>query len=161
MRTCEQVEGRAVIDFAYRGFKTKIAPAMDTSMAESDCVYCARYVAVCPVGALTYKPMAGKGRTFEINKKEVICTFCEAGCRFDLNYKGDKDIGISAKEPGTGRPLCLKGRLGLELLYADKPVSPMLKKNGEFVKVSWEEALGLEEFIGRIEHWKKEEGKGR
>ncbi len=150
VRTCEQVEDRQVINFAYRGFKTKIAPAMDTNLAESDCVSCGRCVAVCPVGALTYKSMAGKGRSYEIEKDQVTCSFCDAGCQFNLNYKAGKVIGVTAKEPGSGRPLCLKGRLGLELLYNEKPVAPMLKKDGAYVEVPWVEALGLEGVLEKL-----------
>lgn len=156
VRTCQAVPGRSVIDFGYRGFNTRVVTAMDVPLGESECVYCARCVAVCPVGALTYKPMAGKGRTWEIEKKTVTCTFCENGCTFDLNIKNGKVIGITAKEPGPGRPLCLKGRLGLELLYVDEPLTPMLKKDGQFVPVSWAEALGLEGVLSRI---KELEGK--
>lgn len=155
VRTCEQVSDRAVIDLSYRGFSTKVAPAMDTDLAESDCVYCARCLSVCPVGALTYKNMIGKGRTYEIRKEPVTCTFCDAGCKFEINYNGEKAIGITAKTPGNGRPLCLKGRLGLELLHVDDPVTPMLKKGDEFVEVSWAEALGLDGVLGKL----KEQGK--
>jgi len=154
--TCAQVEGRAVIDFTYRGFDTKIAPPMDTTLAESDCVYCGRCLAVCPVGALTYKRMAGKGRAWEIEKKPVICTFCDSGCLFDLNIKDGKVIGVTAGSPGQGRPLCLKGRLGLELLYCDDPADPLMKRDGEFVKVSWSDALGLDGVLDKI---RKIEGK--
>lgn len=150
VRTCEQVEDRQVIDFAYRGFKTKIAPAMDTSLAESACVSCARCVSVCPVGALTYKSMIGKGRAYEIKKEPVTCTFCDAGCQFDINYKEGKVIGVTARTPGEGRPLCLKGRLGLELLHNEKPLVPMLKKDGRYVEVPWAEALGLEEILEKL-----------
>ncbi len=150
VRTCEQVQDRAVIDFAYRGFNTKVAPPMNTDLAESDCVYCGRCVAVCPVGALTYKNLAGKGRTYEVRKEPVTCNFCDAGCKFNVVYKGDKAIGITAKVPGEGRPLCLKGRLGLELLKVDDPVTPMLKKDGEFVQVSWAEALGLDGVLKKL-----------
>jgi len=150
VRTCQAVAERAVIDFGYRGFQTKIVTAMDTDLAESDCVYCARCVAVCPVGALTYKPLAGKGRTWEITKQEVTCTFCDSGCKFDLNVKDGKVIGVTAKAPAPGRPLCLKGRLGLELRYVEEPLTPMLKKGGEFVPVSWAEALGLEEMLEKL-----------
>ena len=155
VRTCAQVEDRQIIDFAYRGFQTKVAPAMDTNLAESDCVSCARCIAVCPVGALSYTNLAGKGRTYEIAKKQVTCSFCEAGCQFDLNYKGDKVIGVSAKAPGQGRPLCLKGRLGMELRYSDQPLTPMLKKDGEYVEVSWPEALELEDVLSRLKELEK------
>jgi NADH dehydrogenase/NADH:ubiquinone oxidoreductase subunit G len=150
VRTCAQVEGRAVIDFAYRGFNTKIVPPMDTALGESDCVYCGRCVAVCPVGALTFKRMAGLGRTWEIVKEPVTCTFCESGCQFYLNIKDGKVIGITPGSPGPGRPLCLKGRLGLELIHCDSPVSPQLKKGEEFHEVTWAEALGLEAVLEKI-----------
>jgi len=155
VRTCEQVEDRQVINFAYRGFNTKVAPAMDTNLAESACVSCGRCVAVCPVGALTYKNLAGKGRTYEIRKEPVTCTFCEAGCQFDLNYKGDKVLGVPARETGEGRPLCLKGRLGLALLYSDEPLTPMRKKDDQFVEVSWAEALGMDAVLKKLEELKK------
>ena len=77
--TCNAVQERSVIDFAYRGFNTKIATAMDTPLKDSECVYCNRCVVVCPVGALTDKTMAGKGRAWELTKEKVTCTFCDAG----------------------------------------------------------------------------------
>jgi predicted molibdopterin-dependent oxidoreductase YjgC len=46
--------------------------------------------------------------------------------------------------------LCLKGRLGLELRYNDEPLKPMLKKDDQFVEVSWTEALGLEEIVSKL-----------
>ena len=155
VRICEQVPDRAVVALEYRGFNTKVAPPMDTDLAQSDCVYCARCLLVCPVGALTYKNMIGKGRQYEIRKEPVTCSFCDAGCTFDINYKGDKAIGITAKAPGNGRPLCLKGRLGLELLYVDDPMAPMLKKGDKFVLVSWAEALGLDDVLKKFKELKK------
>ena len=156
IRTCAEVEGRSVIDFAYRGFKTKVAPAMDVSLGDSSCVYCGRCVAVCPVGALSFKNLAGQGRTWELERQEVICKFCEAGCHFDLISKAGKVIAASPKSPGNGRPICLKGRLGLELLYCDQPAQPQIKRDGEFVEVSWAEALELNEVLEKL---KELEGK--
>ncbi|BBB89777.1 MAG TPA: 2Fe-2S iron-sulfur cluster-binding protein [Methylomusa anaerophila] len=147
---CQEVEGRAVIDFAHRGFNTIVTPAIDQSLGESDCVYCARCVAVCPVAALTYKPMAGKGRAWEFTKKSVTCKFCDSGCKFNLNIKDGKVVGVAAQPPGKSRPLCLKGRLGIELLYVDQPLAPMLKKDGEFVEVTWAEALNLDDVLEKL-----------
>jgi NADP-reducing hydrogenase subunit HndD len=150
VRTCGQVEERSVINFAYRGFKTKVAPALDSSLAESDCASCSRCVSVCPVGALTYKSMAGKARVWEVNKEQKTCSWCEAGCLFDVVRKDGKVISVTAKAPSDGKTLCLKGRLGMELRHNDQPPTPMLKKDGEFVKVPWTEALGLDDILDKL-----------
>jgi len=150
VRTCAQVADRQVIDFAYRGFNTRVATAMDESLGDSSCVYCGRCVAVCPVGALSFKNLEGKGRTWEIKKQPVICKFCDSGCEFDLNVKDGRVIGVTPRAPGEGRPLCLKGRLGLELLYTDEPFKPQLKVDGEFKEVSWVDALEIKEIIEKI-----------
>ncbi len=150
VRSCNDVEDRAVINFAYRGFKTKVAPALDSGLAESSCVSCSRCVAVCPVGALTYNSLAGKGRNWEVEKEQVTCGWCESGCLFDLVKKDGKVIGVVAKASGEGRPLCLKGRLGMELRYNDTPLKPMLKKDDEYVEVSWVEALGLDDILEKL-----------
>lgn len=150
VRTCSDVEDRAVINLAFRGFNTKVATALDSNLAESACVSCSRCVAVCPVGALTYKSLAGKTRSWEVAKEQVTCTWCEAGCNFDLLSKNGKPVGVVANAPSEGRPLCLKGRLGLELRYNDQPLTPMLKKDGEYVEVPWAEALGLDEIMEKL-----------
>lgn len=150
VRSCNAIPERSIIDFGYRGFSTKIVTAMDTSLAESDCVYCGRCVTVCPVGTLTWKPLAGQGRVWEISKQEVNCTFCDSGCVFELLSKNGKTIGVVPKTTDSGRPLCLKGRLGLELKYLDDPPAPQLKKSGEFVQVPWSEALGLEDILPKL-----------
>jgi predicted molibdopterin-dependent oxidoreductase YjgC len=105
---------------------------------------------VCPVGALGYNSLSGKARVWELDREQLTCTWCEAGCLFDLVRKDGKVVGVVAKAPGEGRPLCLKGRLGLELRYNDEPLKPMMKKDNEFVEVSWTEALGLDDIIEKL-----------
>lgn len=148
---CEAVTERSVIGFAYRGFNLKVATFMDTDLKDSTCVYCNRCVAVCPVGALMDKNMIGKGRDWQLAKEEVTCTFCESGCKFDLNFKNGKVVGITAKSPAHGRPLCLKGRIGSDFRYnPDRKELPFVNKNGEFVQVTWAEFLGLGNIVEKI-----------
>lgn len=150
--TCQAIPERSVIDFAYRGFQTKIATPMDTELKDSTCVYCNRCVTVCPVGAIMDKTMLGKGRAWEIRLEAVTCQFCESGCQFELNLKGNQLIGVSAKNAAAGRPLCLKGRMGTALAHG-VPLTPepVLNKNGQFIPVSWGEALGLQEILDKLQ----------
>lgn len=154
--TCHAVSERSVIDFAFRGFNTKIATFMDTDLKDSTCVYCNRCVAICPVGAIVDKTMMGKGRVWELEKKEVTCSFCEAGCKFDVNYRDGKVVGVTANSAAPGRPLCLKGRLGTDFMHnPDRTDIPLINKDGEFVETSWEEALGLGNIVEKINSMKK------
>ncbi|WP_042338148.1 2Fe-2S iron-sulfur cluster-binding protein [Desulfosporosinus youngiae] len=149
--TCEAVPERSVIGFAFRGFKTKVSTFMDTDLKDSSCVYCNRCVAICPVGALVDKNTLGKGRAWEFTKEEVTCTFCEAGCKFNINYKKGKIVGVTAKSAASGRPLCLKGRLGSDFKYnPERLEKPFVNQNGEFVQVTWSEFLGLGNIVDKI-----------
>ena len=146
LRACEEKQGRAVIDFAYRGFRTKVATAMDQPLADSVCVSCGSCVAVCPTGALTEKAMKGKARKWEIAKIRTTCPFCGVGCNFDLNVHKGKVIGVTsnALSPTNGRDMCVKGRFGVDYVHSPKRLTkPLIKKNGEFVESTWDEALDL------------------
>lgn len=55
VRMCEEIQGVGVIDFAGRGFESRVASAFDASLAETECVYCGQCVSVCPTGALSVK----------------------------------------------------------------------------------------------------------
>lgn len=150
VRTCNEVEGRRVLGFINRGFNTKVSTAFDKTYEESDCVSCFRCVSVCPVGALKDKRASGFGRSWDIERSEVTCSFCDYGCRFEVGKKNGKIIFVTPVKPGNGRPLCLKGKIGNELKYLDNPERPYVKEDGKFVPASWPKALGLEELIEKI-----------
>lgn len=147
VRVCQEIAGRSVYDFTARGFATNVAPAMDAGLGETaktGCVSCGSCVAVCPVGALTEKNMTGIGRPWEVKKVKTTCPYCGCGCNFDLNIKDGKVAGVTSNPSSVvnGRHLCVKGRFGYEFVHSpDRLTSPLIKKEGSFVEVSWAEAL--------------------
>ena len=52
VRMCEEVQGVGAIDFAYRGIESRVSPAFEANLSETECVYCGQCVSVCPTGAL-------------------------------------------------------------------------------------------------------------
>lgn len=155
VRTCYELEERQVLSFANRGFNTRIVLDTDKSFETSKCVSCNRCVAVCPVGALIDRRQLNKSRTWNIDKKTVNCKVCPYGCQFEILSKDKKNIGIRAKAPSNGRPLCLKGRLTTELNYLDKPEKPYRKIGGKFVESTWAKTIGLEDIMEKIEEIEK------
>lgn len=146
IRACAEITCRDILDFAYRGFNTKVAPFGDTPYVESDCVFCGNCVAVCPTGALTEKQMMGKGRRWELKRVKTTCPFCGTGCNFDLCIKDDKIVGVASNpdSPVNGRALCIKGRFGWDFVHSDKRLTtPLIKRDGQFVPATWDEALDL------------------
>ncbi|MBP1750718.1 MAG: dehydrogenase (quinone) [Deltaproteobacteria bacterium] len=146
VRVCNEIQGIEAIKNTYRGFDTKVATAYDSTLQDSNCVFCGQCVQVCPVGALTEMKSKGKGRAWEIEKVRTTCPYCGVGCQVNLHVKGEQIVKITAVEDGSpnkGR-LCVKGRFGYDFIYSEERLTtPLIKENGEFRKASWDEALSL------------------
>ena len=93
----------------------------------------------------------GKIRNFEGETREVKCKVCDYGCNFNVHSKNGKNIAVTAKKPGPGRPLCLKGRMMTELMFLDNPDTPYMKGAGEFKETNWMTVTGLNNVYKRIE----------
>lgn len=55
VEACKKLQGIGVLGFMERGFKTKVGPVYDMSLADVNCIQCGQCINVCPVGALTEK----------------------------------------------------------------------------------------------------------
>jgi predicted molibdopterin-dependent oxidoreductase YjgC len=156
---CANLRYRNVIDFTGRGFKTKIATSYDGPMTTETCEFCGECVAVCPVGALTEKERIGAGREWDFEKVRTICPYCGVGCTLELSIKNGRIVRSTAPEDeGTNcGSLCAKGRFGLGFVnHPDRLKTPLVRKNGELVESTWEEALGL--IAKRLTEIKEESG---
>ena len=146
VRACAEITGKNNIDYAYRGFDSKISTFGDMPFIDSDCVFCGQCVSVCPTGALMEKSLVGVARHMELKKVRTTCPFCGTGCNFDLCVKDDKVVAVTTTpdNPVNGRALCIKGRFGWDYIYSpDRLKTPLIKKDGEFVEASWDEAFDL------------------
>ncbi len=75
-----------------------------------------------------------------------VCRFCGVGCGVMIGKKGGKTAVIKGDKENTIN----KGTLCVKAFYLHKVVAaktrlqhPMIKKNGEFKKVGWDEALNF------------------
>lgn len=141
VRVCNELQGTGAIGFKDRGFDTYIGTPFDFKLDDSVCVSCGNCVSVCPVGALIPKSKE-KFRQWEIKRVRTTCSYCGVGCQMELLVKENKVVGV---EPAKGYVnnglLCVKGKFGFEFLNSsDRLKKPMVRKNGQLVETSWEEA---------------------
>lgn len=148
VRACKELQMVGAIDYAYRGFKTKPATPLDRPLEESNCEFCGLCTSICPVGALSDKLSKYEG----VEKKSVctICPYCGCGCGIYLKVRDNKVMSVSADSthPVNKATLCVKGRYGYEFINSPQRLkTPLIKKDGEFIQSSWEEAL---DFVATI-----------
>jgi predicted molibdopterin-dependent oxidoreductase YjgC len=147
---CQNAVVNQVLAFGYRGSHAKVICDDDIPMGLSSCVLCGECVQVCPVGALTLRqPREQKIRPWQTQATKVTCPYCGVGCQIDLHTKDNRYAFAMAHEgnweqqPNKGM-LCIKGRFGLDFVDApDRLRTPLVRKDGELVPASWDEALGI------------------
>ncbi len=141
VRTCEQAQEVGAIDFVFRGMATKVSTLLDKPIRESRCESCGQCVVNCPVGSLVPKKMQKPS-----HEVKSVCPYCGCGCGIYLGVRGQRIVGIRSDpdSPVNEGNLCVKGRYGYDFInHSDRLTTPLIKRNGEFVKATWDEALGL------------------
>ena len=158
-RICDEIQGSFAIEYAHRGFDTKVGVPFHRSLTESDCVFCGQCVNVCPVGALTERSKLGKGREWEFQKVRTTCSYCGVGCTLILNVKDGQIVRVTTdRAAGVNQGnLCVKGKFGFDYVHSpDRLTGPLIREGGKFRPASWEEAL--DRVAERLEAIKTEHG---
>ena len=141
VRACDEVQGQFVLSMTGRGFDSHIIKGSDVSFNESDCVSCGACAQACPTSAIS-DVFESKSMVFD-KKVRTVCTYCGVGCNLDVAVNAGKIKSIQAPydaEANSGHT-CLKGRYAFSFYnHPDRLRTPLIKKNGEFVEATWEEA---------------------
>ena len=144
VRACNEIEGANAITFIERGDRTLIGTSLGGSLSDSGCTFCGACVDVCPVGAITEKDHKWSGAP----EKSVttICSNCSVGCQLELLIKKGRVIRAipDLSGPANQGNACGKGKFGYKFVHnKDRISTPYIKKDGELVEATWDEALDL------------------
>jgi len=80
----------------------------------------------------------------EIQWYKSVCRFCGTGCGVMIGKKGDRVVAVKGDKlnPINKGHLCVKGFYLHKVIYAKtRLLYPMIRRNGKFQRVSWDEAL--------------------
>ena len=157
VRACDEVQGEFVLSMSGRGFDSKIIKGIDQSFMESDCVSCGACSQACPTSAISD---VFQSKAIEATETiRTICTYCGVGCNLDISTNNGEILSIQAPydaEVNQGHT-CLKGRYAFKFYdHPERLNSPMIKRDGVFEKVSWDEVYDY--IAGKLNGYKEEYG---
>jgi formate dehydrogenase major subunit len=141
VRACDEVQGEFVLSMSGRGFDTHIIKGLDESFINSDCVSCGACSQACPTSAIS--DVFQSKAIYATDTTRTICTYCGVGCNLEVATNNGEILSITAPydaEVNQGHT-CLKGRYAFKFYdHPERLNSPMIKHNGTFENVSWDEA---------------------
>ena len=142
VRICDEVQGQFVWQVAGRGEDAAIVPDNFGPFAESSCVSCGACSDACPTGALEDKSIIDLGIPEKWTR--TTCPYCGTGCEMAVGTRGDQVVQVKPinDAPVSYGHLCVKGRYAFGFVDApDRVKEPMIRENGNWRVVSWEEAI--------------------
>ena len=113
VRTCDEIQGLGILDFAFRGSKMQVTPAFNKDLAQTDCVGCGQCRAVCPTGAITIKQNVDPVWRALSDKNVRVVVQIAPAVRVAM---GDK-FGIKKGENVLGRLVAALRRIGFDEVY--------------------------------------------
>jgi predicted molibdopterin-dependent oxidoreductase YjgC len=97
----------------------------------------------------------------DTRQASTICGFCGVGCGLAITVEDGVITKVTGDKnnPSSKGEACIKGREGWRHVYSDRRLTrPLIRKDGELVPASWDEALDL--VAGRMMQIKDEYGPG-
>ena len=142
VRICDEVQGQFVWKVIERGGSTRVTTGLADTLLTSSCVSCGACVDTCPTGALEDASVFLTGAPDSWT--HTTCPYCGVGCEMEVGVKDGRILGVRPvlNSPVSRGHLCVKGRYGTGFVGAsDRVLEPAVRREGEWVKVSWDEAL--------------------
>ena len=143
VRFGEEISGVREMGATGRGDRMEIGTFIARSV---DSELSANIIDLCPVGALTAKPSRFQVRPWELVEHASIAPHDAVGSNITVHTKNGRVIRVVPRDNEAVNECWIsdRDRFSYQGIYADdRCLEPMIKREGEWQRASWEEALEL------------------
>lgn len=140
IRFANEIAGMPELIALGRGETMEIVNALDTAIQSE---LSGNMIDICPVGALTHKPFAFKGRSWEENKTASIDVMDALGSHIHIHSRGNQVMRILPRlcEDINEEWLSDRSRFAYDGLKHQRLDTPYRRVDGKIQPCSWEEAF--------------------
>jgi NADH-quinone oxidoreductase subunit G len=141
VRFLEEIAGTTEMGGSGRGDRLEIGTCVENSI---DSELSGNIIDICPVGALTNKPFRFAARAWELMARPGIGTHDGVGSLLFHHVRRGEVLRTVPREEETRNETWLSDRdrySHLGLYTDDRVTQPMVKQDGEWKAVSWDEAI--------------------
>ena len=140
IRFTSEVAGVPIMGTTGRGSKMEVGFYIERVLASE---LSGNVIDLCPVGALTSKPYAFTARSWELRSFNSIDLFDSVGSSIRVDVRGSNIMRILPRINSSLNEdwISDKIRFVYDGLKVQRLLSPFLKLNGSYIKVSWQKAF--------------------
>ena len=143
VRFGEEIGGMMELGMIGRGEHAEIVSFVGKAV---DSELSGNMIDLCPVGALTSEPFRYSARTWELSRRKSVSPHDGLGSNLVVQVKQNRVMRVLPLDNEAVNECWLsdKDRFSYEGLNSpDRLTQPMVKKNGEWEEVDWEQALDV------------------
>ncbi|MGH9895448.1 MAG: 2Fe-2S iron-sulfur cluster-binding protein, partial [bacterium] len=141
VRFCDEITKTGELAVVNRGDRSTLTTFPGRQL---DNKYSLNTVDICPVGALTSKPIRFQCRVWFLKSTPSICTGCATGCNIQINHHDGKVYRYLPRENEAVNQCwsCDEGRLSYPFINEARIIRPRVHQDGKTAEVAVAAAMG-------------------
>lgn len=142
-RFCEEISGDGQLAILNRSDSAEIGTFFGHDFTSN---FSGNTIELCPVGALLSRTYRFAARPWELKSTDSICSRCGNGCNVVAQTRLGELVRVNGRtnEDVNEEWTCDRGKFGNYYVNDDARLkTPLIRKNGQLVPSSWDEALAL------------------
>ena len=141
VRFGQEIAGLMELGMPGRGEHMEVMPFLQTQVNHE---LSGNVIELCPVGALTSKPFRYSARSWELSRRRSVSPHDGLGANIQVHVKSNRVMRVVPQDNESINECWIadRDRFSYEALNSDQRLTqPMLKRDGQWHVVSWQDAL--------------------